>query len=401
MSTISPPRLPVLLMAVAAGTVVADLYYLQPLLDTVARDLHVPASRVGVGVTTTQLGYAAALLLIVPLTDLVERRRLIVGLTLAAAVVLALVGAAPALPLLLAGSFALGVASVVPQVLVPVAAALAPPAERGRTVGAIMTGLLLGILLGRTVAGVVAALAGWRAVYLGAAAVVALLALSLRTRLPESRAVPGGATGAGGYGAVLRSLPRWFAEQPVLRSAGLTGALAFASFSAFWTGLTLYLAGPAFGFDSARIGLFGLAGAAGAAAASFVGRLTDRVRPVRLVPLGLLTGIAGLALALWARTDVPALVLGVLLFDVGVQGTHLANQARIFAIGTGTHGRMNGVYMVLYFIGGALGSWACTAVWPRWGWAGVLGLGIGLHVVALGLTLAAPDRRPGRPAAGT
>jgi predicted MFS family arabinose efflux permease len=368
---------PVLLLAIAAGAVVANLYYNQPLLGDIARDLAVPEPRVGLVATATQLGYALGLLLVVPLADVAERRRLVVGLTLGTAVALAACAVAPGVGWLTATSFALGVASVVPQVLVPLAAGLAGPATRGRAVGTVMSGLLIGILLARVVSGALGAALGWRPVFWLAAGAMLVLAAVLRARLPRSAP-----TTALAYGALLGTLPRLAARHATLREAAVIGALAFASFSAFWTTLAFHLAAPPLRLGSAAAGAFGLVGVVGALASSAVGRLNDRGRPGRTVGIGLAVAALAWGVFLVGGQALTGLVVGVVLLDLGAQASHVSNQARIFALEPTAHGRVNAVYMVSCFVGAALGSSLGTWAWGRAGWPAVVALGLACVAVA-------------------
>lgn len=367
-----------LLLATAAGLVVANLYYNQPLLDAVARDFGVPAARVAPVATLTQVGYAVGLFAVVPLADVTERRRLLLLLVLASA--LALVGAAVASgpATLAAASLLVGILSVAPQVIVPLAAGLAPPAERGRVVGTVMSGLLVGILLGRVVSGAAGARFGWRAVFWGAAAVMAALAAVLRARLPTSRP-----EATLSYRALLASLPAVARRYPVLRESALFGALAFASFSAFWTTLAFHLAAPPLRLGSAAAGGFGLVGVAGALAASFVGRYNDRGDPRRAVGVFLCVTLVAWAVLGAFGASVAGIAAGVVLLDLGVQAAHVSNQARILALDEATRGRINAVYMVAYFTGGALGSALSALAWGRAGWPGVVATGAAFVVAAL------------------
>jgi predicted MFS family arabinose efflux permease len=338
----------------------------------------VPAGRVAPAATLTQVGYALGLFAVVPLADVAERRRLLVALVAASGGALALAALATGPAALAAASLAIGVLSVAPQVIVPLAAGLAAPAERGRVVGAVMSGLLVGILLARVVSGAAGARFGWRAVFWGAAAAMAALALLLRARLPESR--PAAALR---YGALLTSLPAVARRYAVLRESALVGALAFASFSAFWTTLAFHLAAPPLRLGSAAAGGFGLVGVVGALAAGLVGRLNDRGDARRTVGLGLAAALAAWAVLGLFGASVAGLVVGVVLLDLGVQAAHVSNQARIFALDEAARGRINAVYMVAYFAGGALGSALAVLAWTRAGWGGVVGVGAAATAAAL------------------
>jgi len=376
-------RLQLGLLSLTACLGVGNLYFLQPLLPAVARAFATTARGIGLMPMLTQIGYGAGMFLFVPLGDVVARRRLM--LLLLGAVVVALLGAASArdLPWLALASFLVGFTTVVPHVAVPLAAHLAPPAERGRVVGVMMGGILVGILLARTASGFLGAYLGWRAVYLAAAALMLALASALRALLPESlpdAEIP--------YPALLRSLFTLVREEPVLREAALLGALGFGAFSVFWSTLAFFLEGPPYGMGSRAAGLFGLLGAAGAVAAPLVGRLADRMSARDNAGASIALALASFGVfAAWGRS-LPGLVAGVLLMDVGVQANHVSNLARVHARRPEARSRMNTVYMVTYFAGGALGTALGTWAWTAWGWAGVCGSGAALLAAALGVWVA-------------
>ena len=382
-----PRRGTVVLMSAAVGLCVASNYYAQPLLVTIARDLRLSATSAALVVTVAQVGYALGLVLVLPLGDLMERRRLVCGLTLATACSLALTAVAPNAGLLLAGTALTGLLSVTAQVLVPFAADLATPHRRGQVVGTVMSGLVLGMLLARTASGALAAVGGWRTVYWVAAAAMAVLAATLHRALPQYR----GSAGLR-YGPLLRSTARLLADEPVLRARALLGLLAFACFSALWTSLAFLLSGPGYHWSDSEIGLLGLAGAAGAIAAQLAGRLADRGRTTltTLVSALLLLGSWGL-LALGAH-QVAALIAGIVLLDLAHQGVHITNQSLIYALRPDARGRITSAYMTCYFVGGAIGSALVGVVHAHAGWNGVCLLGAAL---ALLLCLAAASTAPG------
>ncbi|WP_280691623.1 MFS transporter [Kitasatospora sp. GAS204B] len=374
-------------MSAAVGLCVASNYYAQPLLDTIARDLRLSAASAALVVTVAQVGYALGLILVLPLGDLMERRRLVSGLTLATACSLALTAVAPNTGLLLAGTALTGLLSVTAQVLVPFAADLATPHRRGQVVGTVMSGLVLGMLLARTASGALAAVGGWRTVYWAAAAAMAVLAATLHRALPQYR----GSAGLR-YGPLLRSTARLLVDEPVLRARALLGLLAFACFSALWTSLAFLLSGPGYDWSDSEIGLLGLAGAAGAIAAQLAGRLADRGRTTltTMVSALLLLGSWGL-LALGAH-QVAALIAGIVLLDLAHQGVHITNQSLIYALRPDARGRITSAYMTCYFVGGAIGSALAGVVHAHAGWNGVCVLGAAL---ALLLCLAAASTAPG------
>jgi predicted MFS family arabinose efflux permease len=378
--TISLPRRTVWVLAVGSGVAVANLYYAQPLLAKLAIDFDVQPSQMGLAATLSQIGYGLGLLFLVPLGDVLERRGLIVAMLALVAMVLLGVAAAPSFPWFAAASLLLGLTTISPQLLVPLSASLAAPAERGRVVGTVMSGLLIGVLASRTYSGVVAAHLGWRAVYVIAAGLSLALAAVLRVLLPRSEPTAGHLS----YAQLLSSLGGLVRDEPILRQSCLFGAVAFGAMSAFWNTMAFHLAGPPYDYGSDAVGLFGLVGAAGAAMASVAGRLADRFNPRRIIGAGLAVMAAAYALC-WVGGDVLAwLVVGVVLLDLGAQAAHISNQARIFAIRPEARNRMNTVYMVSFFVGGATGSGLGAWAWGQWGWPGVCGVG----VVLLGMGLA-------------
>lgn len=370
------PRL-VWVFAVACGLVVANLYYGQPLLNTIATAFQSSSGMVGIVATLTQAGYALGLAFIVPLGDLLDRRRLVVGVLCATALALLLAAIASSIAMLAAASLLIGLTSVVAQVLIPFAASLADEAERGRVVGRVMSGLLVGVLLARTVSGLVAQAssvvlghAGWRAVYVIAAALMVALIVVLWRALPRPPRPK-----AQSYGQLLRSMGPLVREEPVLRRRAVYGALAFASFSVFWTSAAFLLARPPYRFGEGAIGLFGLVGVAGALCASLAGRLADRGIQRFATPAFLLTTLSAYGLIALGGTRLSALIVGVVLLDLGVQGTQITNQSEIYRLRPEASSRVTTIYMTTYFIGGAVGSVTSAVVFGAAGWPGVCILG--------------------------
>lgn len=395
----TPPlsRWLVLLMAFATGVAVASNYYNQPLLQTLAEEFGLSYSRAGLMVTTAQVSYGLGLLLLVPLGDLWERRGLIVGMTLLIAGGLLLSAFAPNFAVLLVGTALAGAFSAVAQVLVPFAATLASPAERGRVVGTLMSGLLLGILLARTVAGSLSALAGWRSVYLVAAAVMAVTALALWFALPRYRHAE-----RISYPRLLASVFVLFREESELRLRTLLGALSFALFAMFWTPLAFLLSAEPYGYSDGVIGLFGVVGAIGALAANLAGRMADSGRGAQATTLGLVVlALSWLPLG-GAGSSLVALLVGVVLLDLAVQLTHVSNMNQVYRLRPEARSRINAGYMTGYFAGGALGSLASAALFDAFGWAAVCVAGVTLSLVALGVWLALGRRAalPVSPAEG-
>ena len=370
---------------------VANLYYNQPLLSDIAATFGASAGGVGVIAMLTQAGYAVGLLLFVPLGDVVERRRLMAALLCAVALSLGAAAVSPSLPLLAAFSFAIGVTTVVPQLIIPYAAGLTPPAMRGRVVGVVVSGLLIGILGGRVVAGLLAHAVGWRGVFGIAGGAMFLLAVALRWLLPIAPA----ASERMGYGTLLKSLVTLFREEPVIRDAALLGALTFASFSAFWTTLTFRLRAAPLDYGSGVAGAFGLLGVIGAAAAPLAGRLADTRQPRGIVGIALLVNAAAWLVLLFTGHTLVGIAIGVLLLDAGTQAAQVSNQARVYALPAHAHGRLNTIYMVCYFVGGATGSAIATAAWGAFGWNGVCAVALG--AIALALAAYAFGRQPPPP----
>ena len=381
-------------MAVATGAIVANLYYAQPLLHRVAETFHSGPGPTSWVITATQVGYAAGLLLVVPLGDLHPRRALVVRLYGVAAVALVACALAPSLWLFILASLAVGGASVAGQVMIPFAADLAPEERRGRVVARIMTGLLLGILLARTLSGLVAqATGGWRAIYWLSAALMIAFGLVLWRALP-----PEGVRPHRSYRALVGSSLSLLATEPVLRRRAWHGAVAFGAFSALWTTLAFLLSGNPYHYSSLVIGLFGLVGAGGIVAANVAGKLADSARvTLTTVAAGvLLTGSFAL---LWAgHTSLAALIVGIVVLDMGTQGMQITNQAVIYALRPDARSRITSAYMVCYFIGGAAGSVSAGTLYDTHGWAGVCLLGAGFGVATLALSAYERWRVPAPPA---
>lgn len=365
------------LMALACALCAANLYYSQPLLALIAHEYAVSDSLVGMIAAVSQMGYALGLLLIVPLGDSVNRRMLILMALLVVIAALAAMALAPSVVVLAAASLIMGIATVVPQIIIPFAANLACPQERGRVVGTIMSGLLIGILLARVVSGFVGVHWGWRAMFWGACGVIALLLLPLSLYLPRETQ-----RGQIRYARLLGSLWNLLLHEPVLREVSLFGALIFACFQLFWVTATFFLS-SVYHFSSDVIGLFGLAGIVGAVTASLVGRYADRGRP-RVITVAMMAVILFSYGLLWISRDLLwGFLLGVILLDLGTQGGHISNQTRIYALPAEAHSRLNAVYLFTYFLGGTTGSVLGTAAWSIAGWFGVCTLGAFLMLLAL------------------
>ncbi|MBC8793419.1 MAG: MFS transporter [Tagaea sp. CACIAM 22H2] len=372
-------------LAAAAGLAVANIYYNQPMLEVIERDL--PGAATAAIPTATQLGYAAGLLLLVPLGDIVERRGLIVAHFVALAAALVFAAMAPGGFALAAASLAIGALAAVAQQVVPFAAHLAGPAKRGAAVGFVLSGLLAGILLSRTLAGFVATHAGWREMFWLAVPLALAAALALRFLLPRS--VPEAPLP---YFAALRSMVTLWIEFAPLRRAAATQAALFACFTLFWTVLPFRLATPEFGLGADIAGLFGLIGMIGVLAAPIVGRFVDKRGSAATVVIGALMTLASwLVFGGW--TAIPGMVIGVVLLDLGLQSALIANQHIVFALRPAARSRINTVLMSSMFIGGAAGSALGVAAWNAGGWFHVSALGIGFGAVAVAIQILAFRRR--------
>ena len=337
----------VLLLAVSTGVTVATNYYVQPLLAIIRRSFGVGAGAAGLIVTTSQIGYAAGLLLLVPLGDLLERRRLVVVMSCVTAASLIGIATAPSLGLVYLFSAIAGATSVVAQILVAFSASLARDRDRGRVVGTVMSGLLLGILLARTVAGYVAAASSWRVVYFMAAGVMLVLAIVLWRVLPRYREDIGL-----NYPQVLASVVRIFRREPVVRRRSVYGALSFAAFTVLWTSLAFLLTAPPYRYGAGTIGLFGLAGVAGAAMASVAGRLADRGKQATVTVATSLAILLAFVMLSIAPRELGVLVVAIVVLDLGAQGLHITNQSEIYRLAGAARSRVNSAYMTCYFIGG-------------------------------------------------
>ncbi|QMA55593.1 MFS transporter [Escherichia fergusonii] len=368
----------IVLMSIATGLTVASNYYAQPLLDTIARNFSLSASSAGFIVTAAQLGYAAGLLFLVPLGDMFERRRLIVSMTLLAAGGMLITASTQSLAMMILGTALTGLFSVVAQILVPLAATLASPDKRGKVVGTIMSGLLLGILLARTVAGLLANLGGWRTVFWVASVLMALMALALWRGLPQMKSET-----HLNYPQLLGSVFSMFISDKILRTRALLGCLTFANFSILWTSMAFLLAAPPFNYSDGVIGLFGLAGAAGALGARPAGGFADKGKSHHTTTFGLLLLLLSW-LAIWfGHTSVLALIIGILVLDLTVQGVHITNQTVIYRIYPDARNRLTAGYMTSYFIGGSAGSLISASAWQHAGWTGVCLAGASLALLNL------------------
>jgi predicted MFS family arabinose efflux permease len=391
------PRAPVGLLAVVAGATVANIYYHQPLLERIAGSF--AGGTPGLLAALTPLGYSLGVLLFVPLGDRIERRKLIVSLALVTSLLLAAIALAPTFRLLLAASFAMGATTIIPQIVVPYAAELSPPAQRGRAIGTVASGLLFGVLLSRVVAGGIAERFGWRSVFWGAAVLTASLALLLRAVLPQRKPAT-----ALSYWRLQRSLWTLVREEPLLRLHAFLGAMTFAAFNAFWATLAGHLERLPAHYGPSVAGSFGFVGLVGAAAAPLVGRYSDKRggRAVNAVAIGVL--LASFAVLLAFGQSLAGIAVAVVLLDVGAQANHVSNQTRIVALREEARSRLNTVYMSAYVGGGSLGALCGSLAFHAAGFWAVCAVGIGFSCIALAalaLARALPAGQSGAAAAAS
>jgi predicted MFS family arabinose efflux permease len=369
----------IFLLAVTAGLVVMNLYYNQPVLNAIAATFRVGSAAVAWVATATQLGYAAGLLFVVPLGDGIDRKWLIIASTLLSCAILILVPISPNLPCMLGVSFALGFASVAPQLVIPYAAGLVSGAGRGKVIGTVMSGLLIGILLSRTAAGLIGTRFSWQVVYWAAAAIMLVLALVLWIALPSQPT-----HSAESYGRLLASLPRLLQTEPIIRRHSILGALSFGTFSAFWTTLAFYLQSRPQHYGPDVTGMFGLLAITGAMVGPFAGHLGEKWTPRQVNGLFLILIMLAFTVMLFSEQNTLLLVgVGVLILDAGAQGNHIANQSKIYSLSPALHSRINSVYMVTFFLGGSIGSLLGSQAWAIAGWPGVCATGILFSLAAL------------------
>lgn len=378
--------------ALACGAVVGNIYYVQPLIEPISKSLHLAAGIEGLIATLIQLGFAAGLLFLVPLADLIENRRLIQVTLLGAAIGLAGIVLSDSVTTFLIAGFVVGLCSIGPQILVPFAAHLAPAPIRGRVIGNIMGGLIAGIMLARPIASIVADSFGWRAIFLIAALVMVVLAVVLGRLLPKRQPSPGLH-----YGQILLSMGRLLKHEPVLRRRATYQGVMFASFSMFWTAVPLLLAHQ-FGLGQRGIALFALAGAGGALAAPLAGRVADRGWARTSTALAMVVMMLSFLGAGWASAtgSLVGLVVAAITLDSGVQWNQIVSQRAVYSLAPEQRGRLNAIYMTLVFLCGAAGSMIATSSYAYGGWhlTTLIGAGLGLVALAVLATEIRPKRTP-------
>ncbi|PHV66470.1 MFS transporter [Williamsia muralis] len=371
----------VVLFAITCGVSVSSLYVLQPVLEEIRRDFDVSTSTAALVVTAAQLGYAAGLLFLVPLGDLLNRKLLAPSMMVASAVALLLSGLAPGFGTLFIASILTGVCAATAQIVLPWSSSLAVPSDRGRVVGMVMSGLLLGILLARVVSGLIAEFGGWRSVLFTGSALMVVLAVVVYVSVPPDAHRP-----RQPYGQLLISVARIVRAETMLRQRMLLGFLTMFGFSAMWTSIAFLLSGSRgehFFYSEAAIGLFGLAGVAGAAAAPLFGKLADRGHLRMATTAAWVVTIIGWLSLAWPGTPLAALVIGLVVFDFGVQASQLANQSAIYSLASEERSRVTTAYMVTYFAGAVAGSVSSGYAYGAGGWIAVCLSGIGVAVTGL------------------
>lgn len=364
-------------MAVGAGLVVANNYYNQPLLNLMAKSFQVSEAAVSNIPLFTQLGYAFGLLFIIPLGDKFNRKKLILFDFIAIISSLLIAAISPSLLVLTIASFCIGFSSVVPQLFVPMAAQLAKPNDKGRAIGIVMSGLLIGILGSRSISGYVGEYLGWRSMYFIASGIMLLYALVLVFKLPSLTS-----DFKGSYVKLMQSLWKYFKAEPSVRLAALRGGLGFAGFSAFWTTL-VFLMEDNFNYGSGIAGMFGILGIGGTLAATWAGKLSDKMNKNRLITIATLVMVLAWGVFEFSGNSIIGLVIGVIFIDMGLQSLHITNQNIIFSKNPEARNRINTIYMVGYFIGGALGTTTGAYAWQWFQWSGVASLGLMYTILIL------------------
>lgn len=380
-----PQRLPqlnrrlILLMAIASGVSVANIYYIQPLLEQIAGAYHITQAGAGLLATLTQVGYALGLFLILPLADLMERKKLVLTMLILTALSLLTMYLSPDFIVTAVACLAIGTTSVIPQLMVPLCAKLSSNSDRGKNIGHIMSGLLIGVLLSRVISGMIGRYLGWRAIYLLAVFFMGALFLLLKRMLPVCEA---GMHTNLNYIASLKSVFTLPGKFPVLREAAINAALIMAAFSALWTTLTFQLQGSPFHFSTNLIGMFGLLGITGILFAPFAGKLSDHKGAKFTVGVNIAIIFVSYLFFLAFGFQLWGLVLGVVLLDMGVQCCNVANQTRIQNLNEEARNRITSVYMVSLFLGGAVGSYLGALLYNQFGWGGFCALGLLTQILA-------------------
>lgn len=366
------------IMALCTGLIVANIYYCQPLVVLISREFEVSESNAGQVTFFTQIGYALGLLFCVPLGDKLERKKQILFMTGAAVAALCAAALSVNIGMLKITGLIIGFTSIVPQLILPLAASLAAPERRGKVIGVIMSGLLIGILLSRTLSGIIGEHFGWRAMFWIAGGMTFVMMITILFTFPQSKP-----SFNGSYGALMRSVFTLIRDQPLLREASTINACAFGVFGLFWTTSVFLLSNPPYNFGSDVIGLMGLAAATGALGAPLIGRIADKKNPRIAIGYGIACILAGYIIFWFFRNSLAGVIIGIVLLDLGLQGVHVSNQTRVYALLPEARNRMNTVYMTMSFIGTSLGSGIGLLVWDINKWAGVCMAGVGITFIAI------------------
>ncbi|WP_420833050.1 MFS transporter [Shimazuella soli] len=376
-SVITPYRK--VLLAIACGLAVANIYYAHPLLDSIANDFHIHPSTIGMVITVTQVFYAVGLIFLVPLGDLINPRRLILSQMVLMCATLVVIGFSSSEIIFFFGIAVVGVLATITQTIVAYASTLSSPSERGSIVGFVTSGIVIGILLARTISGIIADLGGWRAVYFTSAVLMFLIAILLSQKLPNTTYKQSPLP----YPKLLRSVLLLFAEEKILLIRGILALFIFAAFSTLWTSLVMPLSAPPHSLSHTIIGAFGIAGVAGAIAAAKAGQLADRGLGQRTTGIALLLLVSSWVFIDLLNYSLFALVIGIILLDLAIQAVHVTNQSFILALRPEARSRLTAAYMTFYSIGSALGSISSTTMYDKFGWDGVCLLGASFSIIAL------------------
>ena len=366
------------IMAFGSGVSVANIYYIQPLISQMANNYHITQSSAGLVASFTQIGFALGLFFILPLAEIVEKKQLIMTILVLSCGSLSLLYVSPNLMITAIALFAIGFTSILPQIFIPLGAQLAPPEERGKIIGSIMSGLLIGMLLSRVFSGLAGERYGWKTIYLIAALMMIGLMVILKFNLPKCRALS-----KIKYQESLKSIIPLIKQFPVLRESAIIGAMAFCAFSAFWTALTFLLQGTHYRLGADTAGMFGLVGIIGALFSPVAGRISDRKGPRFTVGINIIVIIVSYVVFGFWGYHLWGLIIGVILLDLGVQCCNVSNQTRIHQLNEEARNRITAIYMVSYFLGGALGSYLGALTYQRYHWLGVCILGLGSQAIAL------------------
>lgn len=368
----------IVIMSITGGISVANIYYIQPLLNLIANSYQVTQSVASLFSVLTQIGYALGLLLILPLADIFEKKQLIITMSILSSIFLLLLSLSKNVNLSIFASFGIGFFSVIPQLILPLSMHYANPAKRGEVIGSIMTGLLIGILLSRVLSGLIAQLFGWRTVYIIAFVMMLGVSITISSNFPKTSS-----KGNINYIKALTSLVTIFKKYSVLREASIVGSMGFLAFSTFWTSLTFLLQSSVYDFSTGAIGLFGFVGIVGALFSKGAGKISDKKGARFTVGINLLIILFAFLIFILFGYHLWGLILGVIFLDLGVQSSNISNQTRIHEISESERNRITSIYMVFYFLGGSLGSWLASIAFENYGWVGACFVGIISQVIAL------------------